>query len=445
MILDTRHSIFFFFYHESRHTPMTLNAEILTTGTEILLGEIVDTNAAWMAQQLREIGVNLFYKTTVGDNEARVREVITLGMGRSDVILVTGGLGPTADDITREAIAGAAGRPLLLNEPALAQLREQFARWGYHAMSENNVQQAYIPQDAIVIENPVGTAPGFIVETERCAIIAMPGVPREMKRMMADSVLPYLSRRNGDGGVIRRRVLRTVGIGESNIDTLIRDLMAGSNPTIGLAAHTGQVDVRITARAATAQAAEALIDAMHAQVSALIGRHIYSTTPDEAVESVVARQLVAAGFRVALVESNTDGVIARRLSAGLADVDVVAASWVLGQPLAGELPATIAQPPDLLTPSPEAAAASAVEVQGWAAARADDKIMGVVILGSGGQDGGAYGQAKGETIIALAWPDQSGTLVTHTARFPYAGSDDLTVAWIGNRCLDLIRRLTPTG
>ena len=423
---------------------MTLNAEILTTGTEILLGEIVDTNAAWMAQQLREIGVNLFYKTTVGDNEARVREVLALGMARSDVILVTGGLGPTADDITREAIAGATGRPLLLNEPALAHLRERFARWGYHEMSENNVQQAYIPQDAIVIENPVGTAPGFIVETEHSAIIAMPGVPREMMRMMADSVLPYLSRRNGDGGVIRRRVLRTVGIGESTIDTLIRDLMAGSNPTIGLAAHTGQVDVRVTARAATPEAAEALIDAMHAKVSALIGRHIYSTVPDEAVESVVAGQLVAAGFRVALVESNTGGVIARRLSAGLADVDVVAASWVLGQPAAGDLPVAHAHAPDFLQPDSDAAIAIAVEVQRWAAiAHAPQQVMSVVILGAGGQDGGAYGQSKGETVIALAWPDESGTLATHTARFPYAGSDDLTVAWIGNRCLDLIRRLTP--
>ncbi len=422
---------------------MTLNAEILTTGTEILLGEIVDTNAAWMAQQLREIGVNLFYKTTVGDNEDRVREVITLAMGRSDVILVTGGLGPTADDITRDAIAGAAGRALLLNEPALAQLRERFARWGYHAMSENNIQQANIPQDAIVIENPVGTAPGFIVETERCAIIAMPGVPREMKRMMADTVLPYLSHRNGDGAVIRRRILRTVGIGESNIDTLIRDLMAGSNPTIGLAAHTGQVDVRITARAATAEAAEALIDAMHAQVSGLIGRHIYSTTPDETVETVVARQLVAAGFRVALVESNTDGVIARRLSDGLADTDVVAAAWALGQPTAGDLPDTVVHAPNLLTPTPEAATAAAVDVQNWAAARTPESVIGVVILGSGGQDGGAYGQVKGETIIGLAWPDAGGTVVTHTASFPYAGSDDLTVAWIGNRCLDLIRRLTP--
>ena len=421
---------------------MTLNAEILTTGTEILLGEIVDTNAAWMAQQLREIGVNLFYKTTVGDNEARVREVITLGMGRSDVILVTGGLGPTADDITREAIAGATDRPLLLNEPALVQLKERFARWGYHAMSENNVQQAYIPQDAMVIENPVGTAPGFIVETGTCAIIAMPGVPREMKRMMADSVLPYLSRRNGDGGVIRRRILRTVGIGESNIDTLIRDLMAGSNPTIGLAAHTGQVDVRITARAATPEAAEALIDDMHAQVAALIGRHIFSTTPDEEIETVVARQLADTGFRIALVESNTGGVLARRLSAGLPDMNVVAASWVLGQPISGDLPDTVAQPPDSAQPDSDAAIAAAVDLQQWSAARTPERVLGVVILGSGGQDGGAYGQAKGETVIALAWPDESGTVIAHTARFPYAGSDDLTVAWIGNRCLDLIRRLT---
>jgi nicotinamide-nucleotide amidase len=171
----------------------TLNAEIVTSGTEILLGDIVDTNAAWIAQQLREAGVNLFYKTTVGDNEPRLRGVIELGMARSDVIIVTGGLGPTVDDITRDAIANATGCPLELHEGALATLQARFARFGA-TMTDNNRQQALIPHGAILIENPVGTAPGFIVETERCAVIALPGVPREMKQLMADTVLPYLRR-----------------------------------------------------------------------------------------------------------------------------------------------------------------------------------------------------------------------------------------------------------
>ncbi|MEZ4716259.1 MAG: CinA family nicotinamide mononucleotide deamidase-related protein [Caldilineaceae bacterium] len=223
-----------------------ISTEIVTTGTEILLGEIVDTNAAWIAQQLRESGINLYYKTTVGDNEARVRAVIELALSRSDVILVTGGLGPTKDDITRQAIAAATGRALVLDEGALATLKARFARFGSH-MTENNVQQAYIPEGATLIENPVGTAPGFIVENDRGTVIAMPGVPREMKVLMEQSILPYLRKRNGNVGVIRRRILRTIGIGESTIDHELTDLMQLANPTVGLAAHLGQVDVRLTA------------------------------------------------------------------------------------------------------------------------------------------------------------------------------------------------------
>src|SRR5690606_37729704 len=224
-----------------------LRAEIITTGTEILLGDIVDTNAAWMAQQLREAGINLYYKTTVGDNFGRVRGVLELGLRRSDVILVSGGLGPTADDITRDAIAAATGCPLVLHEGALETLKARFARFGSQ-MTENNLQQVMIPQGATLIENPVGTAPGFIVETAQGTVIALPGVPREMKHLMTETVLPYLRRRAGNTGIIRRRILRTIGIGESAIDHRLRDLMDSANPTVGLAAHTAQCDVRIAAR-----------------------------------------------------------------------------------------------------------------------------------------------------------------------------------------------------
>ena len=187
-------------------TPLL--AEIVTTGTEILLGDIVDTNAAWIAQQLRETGVNLFYKTTVGDNLERVRGVIEQGLGRSHIIIVTGGLGPTVDDITRDAIAVACERKLVLYEQALETLKLRFARF-QSPMTENNLRQVYLPEASILIENPVGTAPGFIVETERCAVIALPGVPREMKRMMAESVLPWIRLRAGEG-ILRRRILRTI-------------------------------------------------------------------------------------------------------------------------------------------------------------------------------------------------------------------------------------------
>ena len=189
-----------------------------------MLGDIVDTNAAWIAQQLRDIGVNLYYKTTVGDNEPRLRGVLELGLSRSDVLIVTGGLGPTVDDITRDAIANATGCPLRPNAVALTQLEQRFAQFGSQ-MTANNKRQTLLPEGATLIENPVGTAPGFRVTSRRLdegitgTVIALPGVPREMKRLMADTVLPWLQQENakrGGGGVIRRRLLRTIGIGEKH-------------------------------------------------------------------------------------------------------------------------------------------------------------------------------------------------------------------------------------
>ena len=277
-----------------------LSAEIVTTGTEILLGEIVDTNAAWIAQQLRDVGVNLYYKTTVGDNEARVRSVIELGLERSDVIIVSGGLGPTKDDITRQAIAAATERPLVMNPDALETLKARFARFGAQ-MTENNLQQVMIPTGATLIENPVGTAPGFIVETERGTVIALPGVPREMKHLMQETVLPYLRERLNNQGIIRRRVLRMVGIGESAIDDRLQDFMTWSNPTVGLAAHTAQCDVRITARAESAAEADTMLDALEAAIRERLGSFIYSSTAEEPFAAVVARLLQHAGAQVAIL------------------------------------------------------------------------------------------------------------------------------------------------
>lgn len=410
-----------------------LRAEIVTTGTEILLGEIVDTNAAWIAQQLREAGVNLFFKTTVGDNEARIRSVLELGMTRSDVIICSGGLGPTVDDVTRQAIANAAGRQLILHEGALETLKARFARFGVQ-MTENNIQQAYIPDGAVLIPNPVGTAPGFIVETERCAIIAVPGVPREMKQLMTATVLPYLRARAGDTGIIRRRVLRTIGIGESSIDATLAELMHGANPSIGLAAHTGQVDVRITARAESAAAAEALIDHSERQVRDRIGRYIYSTTPGESYEVVIVRLLQTQGSTLALLETNTGGAVAKRLASALPDYTPLTVAWVAGQDnlpaslraivageAAGALPAA--------TPVREAAArncAAALKLESGA-------TYALALLGTSGADEGFYGAHSGETWLALAGPAS-----IHSSRCAFGGLDEFTIVRIGNQALGLL-------
>jgi len=408
-----------------------LAAEIVTTGTELLLGEIVDTNAAWMAQQLREAGVNLYYKTTVGDNEARLRGVLELGLARSDVIIVSGGLGPTADDITRQAIAAATRRPLAMNDRALEALRARFIRFGTE-MTDNNRQQALIPEGATLIENPVGTAPGFIVEAEEGTIIALPGVPREMMRLMTDSVLPYLRVRSGEAGIIRRRVLRTVGIGESALDNMLGALMLEANPTVGLAAHTAQTDIRVTARAATAEEAEALIDAMAARVMAVVGEYVYSTEPGESIDVVIAALLAREGCTVALYETNTSGMIAKRLADALGG-DAIPA-WTL---TSAEIPRFLEETIRAQDgpPSEEAAigCANAVRIAGSA-------TYGMAVLGTSGSDEGVFGRVAGVTWIALA-----GDGGEHSVRIPYGGDDEHSAARISNQALSLLWRHLKTA
>uniref|UniRef100_A0A7C1FJ50 CinA-like protein n=1 Tax=Caldilinea aerophila TaxID=133453 RepID=A0A7C1FJ50_9CHLR len=407
----------------------TLAAEIITSGTEILLGDIVDTNAVWIAQQLREAGVNLYYKTTVGDNEARLRGVIELGMTRSDVIIITGGLGPTVDDVTRQAVANATRRPLVLHEGALATLKERFARFGV-TMTENNVQQAMIPEGAILIENPVGTAPGFIVETERCAVIALPGVPREMKAMMTASVLPYLRARMGGGAVIRRRILRTFGIGESTIDARLGDLMRRSNPTVGLAAKTGQVDIRIAACADNPETAERMLDAIEVEVRAAVGPYIYSTDPEERYETVLARRMMQAGITVAVLETNTRGVLAERLATALPDQTPVRKHVVAPEEAPAELANAVA-PDELDSAAREALARQAAT---WLRTTSG-ATLGLALVGTAGAEEGIFGRVPGETWLAL---DDSERV--HTVRIPFGGRDEFTHVRISNQALIELRR-----
>jgi nicotinamide-nucleotide amidase len=405
----------------------SLSAEIVTTGTEILLGEIVDTNAAWIAQQLRDAGLNLYYKTTVGDNLARVTSVITLCLSRSDIILVSGGIGPTKDDITRQAIADATQRPLVMHAGALETLKERFARFGTQ-MTDNNLQQAMIPAGATLIENPVGTAPGFIVETESGGtVIAVPGVPREMKHLMTETVLPYIRARLNNEGIIRRRVLRTVGIGESTIDDRLSEFMLWANPTVGLAAHTAQCDVRLTARAASAADADTMLDALEVAVRERIGPFIYSTTPEEPLAAVVSQMLAQRGAHVALLESNTAGELAQKLAS--ANEGVVAYATTLER---GDLPEGVAQRLSAYLQSEEYNEALAQQLAAELR-QASGAEYTLVLLGTHGEQEGVYGKASGRTWIGLATPTrQAATLV------PFGGKDEYTVTLIGNRALHLL-------
>ena len=296
----------------------SMQAEIVSVGSELLLGQIVDTNSAVIGRHLAAIGLDLYYKTTVGDNLSRLTAVLRQALARSEVVITTGGIGPTADDITREAVAAATGRELEFSEHLMAQIEAFFRARGFK-LSPSNRRQAFIPHGAIPIENPVGTAPAFIVEVgERC-VITLPGVPREMEHLLVTRVLPHLRERYGLKGEIRLRVLKVVGLGESRIGELLADFMEkGRNPTIGTLAHLGQVDVRIAAKGSDAETAQRLIEPVEAQIRERLGDLIFGAD-SETLESVISAQVRRVSVGVAVAESGSGGVVAERLAAGIGE------------------------------------------------------------------------------------------------------------------------------
>ncbi len=286
-----------------------MNAELISIGSELLLGQIVDTNASWMAQRLAENGVNLFYKTTVGDNFDRMTAILGSALDRADVVITGGGIGPTQDDLTREAVAKVTGRTVVVHDPSLQELRERFQKRGF-ILTKNNERQAMIPDGAIVVKNPNGTAPAFMVEDPRGVVISLPGVPFEMKWLFDNEVLPYLRQKFGLSQTIHYRVLKVADIGESAVDDRIGKLIAGSeNPTVGVLAHPGQVDVRIAARSDSKEMASGLIDPVELEVRSLLGDHVFATD-DETMASVTGGLLKKRSSSIATCEDLSGGAVA---------------------------------------------------------------------------------------------------------------------------------------
>jgi nicotinamide-nucleotide amidase len=291
-----------------------MNAEIIAIGSELLLGQIVDTNSAWIAGCLAENGIELVRTSTVGDDFGRMESVLKEAIARSSIIITTGGLGPTEDDLTREVIAEATGHPLVLNPQLLEQIEAHFKRRGYR-MTENNRKQANIPQGAIPVENPKGTAPAFIVEGTNYVVISLPGVPLEMKYLMENSGIPYLRRRfNIKGQIIQYRVLRTCGLGESAVGLQIADLMRQSkNPTVGTLASPGDVRIRITAQADHSEEASSMIRNMEIEIRSRIGKLIYGVD-NETLHGNLSKTLQSMNLSLAVVETFTGGLVSQKLT-----------------------------------------------------------------------------------------------------------------------------------
>jgi competence/damage-inducible protein CinA-like protein len=280
-------------------------SEIITIGTEILLGEIVDTNARHIALTLRDYGIDIYRKTSVGDNVERIAAAIRSALEFADIVITTGGLGPTVDDPTREAVARAFGVETEFREELWQEVIDRFARFD-RVPSENNRRQAYLPAGAEAISNPVGTAPAFLYPLDGKVVFSLPGVPREMEHLLEHAVIPELGRRFKLDSVLVVRLLRTTGAGESQIDEKIGDLEALGNPTVGLAAHSGQVDVRITAKAASASAARTLIAPVETEIRDRLGPWIFGVDGDT-LASAAGRHLAERSWTYSLLEAGIGG------------------------------------------------------------------------------------------------------------------------------------------
>jgi competence/damage-inducible protein CinA-like protein len=320
---------------ETRHrsSVIGMHAELIAIGSELVLGEIVDTNSAHIARTLRTVGVEVERFSAIGDEVARIAALVREAAGRAAIVLTTGGLGPTVDDPTRAAIAQAFGRDLEYRPELWQQIEDRFRRFG-RTPTENNRQQAYVPAGALPLENPVGTAPCFIAEHAGGVVIALPGVPREMEHMLSTRVLPYLREKFALTGVIKARVLRTVGVGESMIDVEIGEFERLANPVVGLAAHAGAVDIRITARAESEAEADGLIAPVEARIRARLaekfGDVIYAEDAATLEESV-AQRLAERGASLAITEDGAQG----RLNARLATLAQAAQVYRGAAPLNG--------------------------------------------------------------------------------------------------------------
>jgi nicotinamide-nucleotide amidase len=288
------------------------NAEIISIGTEILLGEIVDTNASYIARKLRDNGIDLFRKTTIGDNAQRIAQAIQEALPRSDIIITTGGLGPTIDDATREGIALALNVDTLFHDELWQQIQDRFKLFN-RIPTENNKRQAFLPEGAVAIENPVGTAPSFYIEKDGKTIISLPGVPLEMSHLLDNAVVPHLQKSLHIKSIIKTRILHTAGVGESQIDHLISDLEKLNNPTIGLAAHSGQVDVRIAAKAESEELADQLIQEIEKELRQRLGKWIYGIDQNT-LELAALKACKANGWTLAVIESGLHGELIKRLS-----------------------------------------------------------------------------------------------------------------------------------
>lgn len=285
--------------------------ELISVGTEILLGNIVNTNAAYLSEQCAKLGLSCYYQTVVGDNESRLSETLQTALSRSDIIILSGGLGPTEDDLTKEVTSKVLNRELILDSNSKSRIEVFFSKRGLQ-ITDNNWKQAMVPQGSIVVDNDNGTAPGIIIEEGSKSVILMPGPPNELLPMFETSIMPYLKKKLP--GTIYSKTVKICGIGESTAETMIKDMIdTQTNPTIAPYAKTGEVHLRVTAKAEDEKEARKLTKPVVKELKERFGSNVYTTEENVTLEKAVVDLLLANNLSVSTVESCTGGMLAARL------------------------------------------------------------------------------------------------------------------------------------
>jgi len=381
----------------------SVTAELVSVGSELTSGHVTNTNVCYLSQRLAECGIQTAFHTTVGDDAERMAEVLRTACRRADVVVVTGGLGPTRDDFTRDIIAQVAGRTLLCHQPSVEDIREKFRRFGA-TLTENNLQQAYLPEGAEVIPNRRGTAPGFALRIGRALLMTLPGVPREMRLMFEQWVEPYLRRQGYCRGVHVTRQLHCYGAGESAIDTRIRHLMAPDhNPVVALLAQEGTITVKLTASAGTPEEAERLLEATEGEVRELLS-HLVFGRDGEQLEDAVVRLLLEQGKTLAVAESCTGGLV----SSMITRVAGVSAAFLTGVvAYSNHAKVALLGVPEALIAKHGAVSAEVARAMAEGVRERAGADLACAVTGIAGPTGGTAGKPVGLVWMAVA--EEAGT------------------------------------
>ena len=411
-----------------------MKEEILAFGTELLLGNIVNTNAQYLSQKLADLGIDVYYHVVVGDNLKRLTETIKTSLERSDIVITSGGLGPTADDITKEGAAQAIGLKLLPDEESIERIKKIFITTG-RIMTENNIKQGYIPEGTVVLENNNGTAPGVLIEKEGKIVIMLPGPPKELYPMFESKVLPYLKSKTDS--TIRSKVLLVIGVGESAVEHMLKDIFdSQANPTIAPYAKDGEVHLRITAKTGIPEEADSLIAQMEQKVRAILDDNIYGCN-EETLEEAVLKLLQKKNLTISLAESCTGGLVASRLT----DIPGASASLISGVvSYSNESKINILKVKEETIRKYGAVSPQTAEEMAVGAKKLSNTDIGLSITGIAGPDGGSAEKPVGLCYIGIAIGNS-----VNVQKIMLTGNRNRIRWGSSSRALDFLRRELLSG